>query len=506
MTWLQSGTPDSGGTNTRVLSVPAGVTTAHTVLVIISGTTPGPSSVGCTASAVGAVVTPLVPNSTATNMFHASWKVTGVKAGDTITTTTPGQSSFASTHHYFDNDFGIVGAIGTRGGVSQAFQVAPALAVPAGSKVTLVSLERTIANGTAVSSVVNSNGRAATTRSYFEATTFGVTSTLIAEFDEPTTSTGTTTVTYSGASSNGAAYHLLETVKAPSPPATPPPFTGTPSLTLWDGTKEVPALLSIWDGTTEVPVANWYSYEITTLDTLLARKPYFVAHRGGSNSWPEGTRYAYRKAAAWPMHALEVSCFRSSDGVWVSSHDASTLRVTGVDYTIASTPWATLAPLTVTAASTNTPAQARQPLSKVVDILDDFAHDHVIFIEDKSYANADSLLDLMDAYGGPSRFVWKTYGPGGLTGTNKAKARGYKTWAYYFNGTDMTNLTTSYVNYDYLGIDFACSDAAITAAVAYGKPVIGHILTTAAQRDRMLSLGCVGAMCADIQAVVPPQR
>lgn len=505
MAWLQSGAPDAGGTATRVLTVPAGVTTAHTVLVVISGTTPGPASVGCTTGAAGAVVTPLVPYTVTQNMFHASWKVTGVKAGDTITTSSLSQSSFASTHHYFDTDFGVVGGIGVRA-ASQSFQVAPALTVPAGSKVTLVSLERTVANGTTVASVVNSNGRTVTTRSYNETTTLGQSSTLIAEFDEPTTSTGTTTVTYSGGSLNGAAYHLLETVKAPPPPVTPPAFTGTPGLTLWDGTKEVPAKLSIWDGTTEVPVANWYSYEVTTLDTLLARKPCFVAHRGGSNSWPEGTRYAYRKAAAWPVRALEVSCFRSSDGVWVSSHDASTLRVTGVDYTIASTPWATLAPLTVTAASTNTPAQARQPLSKVTDILDDFARDHVIFIEDKSYANADSLLDLMDAYGGPSRFVWKTYGPGGQSGVNKARARGYKSWAYYFNGADMTNLPTSYVNYDYLGIDFNCTDAAITAAVAYGKPVIGHILTTAAQRDRMLSLGCVGAMCADIQAVVPPQR
>lgn len=515
MALLQAGSPQEVTAPDKTITVPTGVTADQVCLVVVSGTTPQPTAPptlsSSRASATVAVFLPFMYSATNTgganigNEWVAIWKATGVQAGDTFHFNSTQSGSYL-THYYFDNDFGVSGAIGGRAGVSQAFQTAPAITVAAGARVTLFSIERTSATGTTVSSIVNSNGRAPTTLHYRETTnTSALTSHLIADWAEPTTGSGTTTVTYSGGSTNGLAFHAVQVPIAVAP--TTPVFTPTPGTSLMTATGEKPTKAFRWNGTTEEPcLGRGYPYRIDTLPALLASQPFYVAHRGGSKSWPEMTRYAYRKAAAWPMRALEISLFRSSDGVWVCSHDQSTLRVTGVDYDIPTTTWSVLSTLVVSASATNDTSQAGQPLTRLDDVLADFAKDHVIFVEDKSYANPDALLAVLDANGGPSVFVWKCYGPSNSVGWSKAAAKGYKTWAYYFNGSDMTSFASTYSRYDYLGLDYNLVDSDVQSSVATGKPCIAHILNTAAQRDRMLSLGCVGVMAADIQAVVPPQR
>lgn len=76
------------------------------------------------------------------------------------------------------------------------------------------------------------------------------------------------------------------------------------------------------------------------LTKWLAKTPWYVAHRGGSLDWVEETYYAYSQSAAWnSMLGLEISVWQSVDGVWVCSHDQSTLRMFGTDYDIPTTSW-----------------------------------------------------------------------------------------------------------------------------------------------------------------------
>ncbi len=63
----------------------------------------------------------------------------------------------------------------------------------------------------------------------------------------------------------------------------------------------------------------------TPLERWMAATPMYIAHRGGDGDWPEATGYAYAHTTAWnPNLALEVPVWRTSDGVWVVSEDATT--------------------------------------------------------------------------------------------------------------------------------------------------------------------------------------
>jgi hypothetical protein len=715
MAFVLAGSPsDIGVATSKQIVVPPSINNSHVALVVFSGSSPLPTGISVTVDRPSATVAQVLApaaNSSGTpggvnygNEWIGIWKIYGVQGGDAITCSCSSGGNLI-THYYYNSDFGTLGAIGTRGGVSLSAQTAPAMTVSPGSTVGLISMERTTATPTTVASIVNSNGTTVNNMSYFEAASGGATSILVGEWVEQSSSTGSTTVTYSGGSTNGLAFHFLETAysapaqdptlftltkqitagtddgcwstASPTPyfdfaattmrvgdgtttdynrsiwmrfpgltipqgatiisatvgfttaggssstmpfttikaeavdnataitsrtdllsrtkatttsswhpvqwpvsggsmstsnfapvlqqlvsrpgwrsgnaaqffieettddgwtgtvtsitmntadNATPntgptlyvtyrvgaPAFAPQPNVKLLVGGVETAVSAHYWTGTNELPVATTSTrHRINTVANTMtdpSAQPFYVAHRGGSASWPESSQYAYRQAAAWPMRALEISCFMTSDGVWVSSHDQSTLRITGVDIDIPTNTWASMSSLTVAPPSGNS-NQPRQPLSKVVDILNDFAKDHVIFIEDKSYKNQAALINLIKTYPDyQQHFIWKHSGPSTSTGPDLAKAAGLKTWAYYFTGADMVGLfgtgATNAARYEYLGIDSACTDAEMNQLVALNRPFTSHILTTTAQRDRMRSFGAVGHMCANIGIVVPPQ-
>lgn len=248
------------------------------------------------------------------------------------------------------------------------------------------------------------------------------------------------------------------------------------------------------------PVAATTLPASTDTAGLTARTPFYVAHRGGSNNWPEMTMVAYGHAVAAGMKALEVSVQRSSDGVFVCSHDASTARVPGVDDTIASTPWSRLSTLSVKSPVASQPAA---PMARLETVLDAYATDHVIFLEDKTYKNAAPLLELVRRY--PkyrNHFFWKV---GGLTGKKLIAAgteAGLPSWGYFF-AADMPRYDVQATLFDWVGIDYHCTDAQLLQAKSAGKPMIGHIVSTAAQRDRLLAAGCRGIVLANVAGLAP---
>lgn len=234
----------------------------------------------------------------------------------------------------------------------------------------------------------------------------------------------------------------------------------------------------------------------TPVDLWIARTPMYVAHRGGSADWPECTAYAYSKAVAWGCDALEVPVWRSSDGVWVASHNRSTLAVTGVDKDIPSTTWADLSALRTT--------NGGWPLARLGDILDAYAGDHVIFVENKQDTNMGVFLDFLDAHGGPRQIVVK-YFCNAATGPSPglSRARGYRAWGYYYQG-DVPSLPTTAAAYELLGMDYTADQASWNAALSYGKPVLGHIIDSAAAATTAFGKGASGLMTAKVTQVIPP--
>ncbi|MFT3860692.1 glycerophosphodiester phosphodiesterase [Micropruina sp.] len=246
---------------------------------------------------------------------------------------------------------------------------------------------------------------------------------------------------------------------------------------------------------------------VHTWADLLADDPFYVAHRGGGRNWPEMTSYAYDQAAALPfVKALEVSFCLSADGVLVCSHEPDLSRVTGVSIQIGESAWSALAPLTVSAANTDDPAQPRRPLSRFEDVIERHIDRLVIFVEPKVSAAVEPLMSRMVALGQPERVVWKQ--PVNQPNFARAKQNGFATWGYVLDETSHVNRLGQFAtdaNIDMLGVAVTATDAltsAVTsaaAAAAAAKPVMMWPVTSVEQRARALSFGSRGLMASDIR-------
>lgn len=232
----------------------------------------------------------------------------------------------------------------------------------------------------------------------------------------------------------------------------------------------------------------------TPVDTWLANRPLHIAHRGGSADWVEHTMFAYDQAASWNQNvAFEVSVWQTSDGVWVCSHDQSTLRVFGVDYDITATPWATLAPLT-------TPVGG-YPILRLDTFLAKYGGRRIVVVDDKGSQDPTSLLNALDAAGGAGWYITKSYYTA-VAWPTAARGRGYRTLGYYYDA-DTAQIASTNSRFDVLMEQFDASSSSWSTIKAVGKPVLAHIIATAAQKATATTNGADGYMASGVQEVVP---
>lgn len=246
-----------------------------------------------------------------------------------------------------------------------------------------------------------------------------------------------------------------------------------------------------------------------TIGTLTGTSPFYIAHRGGGGDWPEMTGYAYEQCASLKdLHALEISVCLSADGVLVCSHDPSTKRVTGVDYTIADQPWARLSSLVVSASATRDPSQPGQRLTRFDDVAAAHIDRFVLFVEPKVPQAASPLMMKMASFQQPERVVWKQYINSKLFAT--AKTHGFATWGYVLNepshlGDNLMRLAAS-PSIDMLGAPASENDDFVRnvsdAATRNGKQTIMWPIKSSADRDRAVSLGCAGMMTSRVSELV----
>lgn len=239
---------------------------------------------------------------------------------------------------------------------------------------------------------------------------------------------------------------------------------------------------------------------VRTVSELFAlAAPFYVAHRGSGDNWPEHTALAYSNAAAAGAQAIEISVNATADGVLVCHHDKNIRRMTGVNRNIAEMSWSELQAQRNDARRWLGPLASLEPIPRLSDVLDDLAAEHVIFIEDKTGSHTTALLALMDSYpDATEHFVWKQWA--GAKQHQLARKRGYKTWGYVTS--DLALTTEMLDGFDYLGIHHSATDAAISRLVARGKPVIAWEVHRRSMRDRLLKLGVVGMMCSNIPYVM----
>jgi glycerophosphoryl diester phosphodiesterase len=234
---------------------------------------------------------------------------------------------------------------------------------------------------------------------------------------------------------------------------------------------------------------------LSPLQAWLQATPVEIAHRGGDADWPEGTAFAYRKAADRnPALALEVPVWRTADGVWVVSEDRTTGRVFDGNYAIPATTWATLSRLRT--------REGSYPMARLrEDVLAVYGDDRVLFVDDKADTDAAEFLGLLDSYAGRSRYVVKSYWQSTAVAA-EARRRGYLTWAYY-DTAGLPRLADTQGRFDLLGLPWSASAADWAAARATGKPVIAHVVATAQQAATARDRGARGFMVSGVEAVVP---
>ena len=262
-------------------------------------------------------------------------------------------------------------------------------------------------------------------------------------------------------------------------------------------------------GCSPPPAAPLSTPVAPTTSSLIGSAPFYVAHRGGGGNWPEMTAYAYEQAARLPgLQALEISVCRSADGVLVCSHDPSTKRVCGVDYTIVDQTWKTLSSLEVSAAGTDDPGQPARPLTRFDDVVGRYIDRFVLFVEPKTPESVEPLLRRMTSFGAPERVVWKQPATADFT---QAKRRGFTTWGYLLapgriSSTQLSTIVSS-PSIDMIGIQKTererVVDPIVTAAEKAGKPVVMWPLVTEVERDRAVRLGCSGLMVSNIAGLLP---
>jgi len=242
-----------------------------------------------------------------------------------------------------------------------------------------------------------------------------------------------------------------------------------------------------------------------TVTNMLATSPFYIAHRGGSANWPEMSLHAYTQAGFWGVGALEVSLARTSDGVWFGLHDDTLDRTSGTSGFIASAhTWAEVQAYQITAAGTTNPAQPARPYMRWEELMDAYYDSHVFLVDPKAAVGfASEILDKMDAMPGTptEKFIAKYYGVSS-TWVNAAKARGYKSWGYFYQA-DAANFATYQGRWDILGMDYNADSTTWTTILSYGKPVIGHIVPNSTAATTALGYGASGLMVSGVEQVVP---
>lgn len=241
-------------------------------------------------------------------------------------------------------------------------------------------------------------------------------------------------------------------------------------------------------------------FSVPDMDAWIAKGyPIHWAHRGGSANWSEMTMYAYDRAVAHGARCLEVSVNRSSDGVWIMSHDATLTRVTGNAITISSTNSSSMLGMAVTAPS------GGGVIGRLEDVLDAYGDDKVILVDNKPGSFFTEFLDLLETYpNAHTQFIVKLDGQfGTLANFQAAQARGFKTAGYWYPNNYAANLPSRAPYTDYIGMQYDATSGEWADIFAYGKPVWGHVLQNSTQYNLCTAAGVDIYQVADVTALMP---
>lgn len=262
--------------------------------------------------------------------------------------------------------------------------------------------------------------------------------------------------------------------------------------TLADGSR---IGVNIWDGTRETPTLTMLAIPegAKTIRELLAIPHFIVAHRGGSQSWPEHTELAYTQAVDYHAHALEFSAARSKDGVWFGCHDESLKRLV---------PALTEKCDQYTWAEIKAAASKTRYMPATIDwLIETYSKSHVIVFDPKY--QLPRWKEVCDMFKGmEQKIIIKSYWDSKWA-FDMIRERGFKTWGYAYNSDITKEKYPDFLagkNCDILSMEFDAPQTVWNALKASGLPTVAHIPADLNQLNIGWSRGAMGAIVSGIAA------
>lgn len=261
-----------------------------------------------------------------------------------------------------------------------------------------------------------------------------------------------------------------------------------------------------WDGEVErrltgIEGLSTHHYGLSQMAADLASGEHvFWSHRGGSANWSEMTMRAYTNSIWHGCKVLEVSMWRSANGVWIASHDSNLDRVTGTTLgEIASTNSATLLGVPVIA------PQGGGVTCRFEDIAQAYG-DFVLVVDNKQGVAFQDWLDHLKVLrpdDWADKFLVKIDGSAGLTRYQQAKAAGFKVAAYFYGDTPDQTIIDRMPYVDYPGLNSTADQARWDMLLAFGKPAWSHVLQTVNGYNDSVAKGATIFQCANVKTLVP---
>lgn len=236
--------------------------------------------------------------------------------------------------------------------------------------------------------------------------------------------------------------------------------------------------------------------------------PFYIAHRGAGDVYPEHSMPSYRAAVEMGAQCLEVSVNMTSDGVLICLHDLSYDRTTTGKGLVAQQPSSVLSTIGVRQPQLG-PAWVRPPLPAVPrldTVLTEFGGKVVICLEAKDDRAYPAMMAMVTRMKLLDSVIVKAYHAS--VRIPQAKAAGLPVFAY-LSPADMTVATIDaatarldrddllvlpYDTGDYLTYH---PDAIIAAAKAHGVPLVVYPIHRRADAAHYFKLGVSGAVTSD---------
>lgn len=320
-----------------------------------------------------------------------------------------------------------------------------------------------------------------------------------------TTDVGDTTITYRNTQASNGAAIMIAFPEAPSTPVGLPIDLGNGTvgrITYMNsgGVRQTPASVRLLK-----PGFNNAAQFVATPGATMA-------HRGGSESFPDMSEYAYDQAILRGFGALEFSAQRSSDGWWFGLHNPDINEVAGT-VGLPNASAMTRAEIEAYANVDNPIAgHPSRPFFGLIEFLEKYGSTHVLMVDPKNALSFNTeFMTICESIVPKSRLMWKYYigGPGSTNPTNgaaAAMARGWSgTWGYcYSEDVDSGAFAEHSGNaaWTTLGINIGANQTYWDTVLAVGKPVIGHIANSQADYNTAISKGADMVQCADTTEIL----